>query len=443
MYESLETSVELPALEQEVLRRWRAIDVFARSVAQTADRPRWVVYEGPPTANGMPGLHHIEARAFKDAFPRYKTMKGFHVPRRAGWDCHGLPVELEVEKELGLTSKQDIERFGIAEFNARCRESVLTYVAAWERMSERMGYWVDFDNAYRTMDSHYVESVWWALKQIYAKGLLVEDHRVAPYCPRCQTALSSHELGQPGAYRDITSPSAFVRFPIVEGKWAGDTDLLVWTTTPWTLVSNTAVAVHPDVTYVRARHPAVERALVVAEPLAAQVLGEGWEITDRCAGRDLERVGYQRPFELIDIPDAHYVVLADFVTTDDGTGLVHLAPAFGADDLAACRSYGLPLVNPINSDGNSTWQPRSSAGSCSKAPIRFSWMTCAPAGCSTATSRTCTPTRAAGAAEAPCCTTPCRPGTSAQRPSRTSCSPRTSGPTGFRRGSSTAAMATG
>jgi isoleucyl-tRNA synthetase len=351
MYESLETSVDLPTLEQEVLRRWQAIDVFARSVDQTADRPRWVVYEGPPTANGLPGLHHIEARAFKDAFPRYKTMKGFHVPRRAGWDCHGLPVELEVEKELGLTSKQDIERFGVAEFNARCRESVLTYVAAWERMSERMGYWVDFGNAYRTMDSHYVESVWWALKQIYDKGLLVEDYRVAPYCPRCQTALSSHELGQPGAYRDITSPSAFVRFPIVEGKWAGDTDLLVWTTTPWTLVSNTAVAVHPDVTYVRAQHPEFQRALVVAEPLAAQVLGEGWEITDRCAGRDLERVRYQRPFELIDIPDAHYVVLAEFVTTDDGTGLVHMAPAFGADDLAACRRYGLPLVNPINSDG--------------------------------------------------------------------------------------------
>ncbi len=352
MYEPLETGVDLPALDREMLDIWRERDPFGRSLAQTADGPQWNFYEGPPTANGMPGIHHVEARAFKDAFPRFKTMKGFHVPRRAGWDCHGLPVELEVEKALGLESKQDIERFGIAEFNARCRESVLAYVGAWERMSERMGYWVDFANAYKTMEPAYIESLWWALKQIHERGLLVQDHRVAPYCPRCQTALSSHELGQPGVYTDIVSPSAYVRFPVTTGEWAGTADLLVWTTTPWTLVSNTAVAVHPDVTYVLARHPDHERAIVIAEPLLDAVLGDGWQPVERRAGRELERIGYSRPFELIDVPDAHYVVVADFVTTEDGTGLVHLAPAFGADDLAACRRYGLPVVNPVNRQGH-------------------------------------------------------------------------------------------
>ncbi|MQA25520.1 MAG: isoleucine--tRNA ligase [Micromonosporaceae bacterium] len=351
MYEPLETGVDLPALDREMLDIWRDTDPFGRSLAQTADGPQWNFYEGPPTANGMPGIHHVEARAFKDAFPRLKTMKGFHVPRRAGWDCHGLPVELEVEKALGLESKQDIERFGIAEFNARCRESVLAYVGAWERMSERMGYWVDFANAYKTMEPAYIESLWWALKQIHERGLLVQDHRVAPYCPRCQTALSSHELGQPGVYTDIVSPSAYVRFPVTTGEWAGKADLLVWTTTPWTLVSNTAVAVHPDVTYVLAQHPDHERGVVVAEPLLEAVLGEGWEPVERRDGHELERIGYARPFELIDVPDAHYVVVADFVTTDDGTGLVHLAPAFGADDLAVCRRYGLPVVNPVNRQG--------------------------------------------------------------------------------------------
>jgi isoleucyl-tRNA synthetase len=351
MYEELETGVDLPTLDREVLARWRATDPFGRSLAQTADGPRWNVYEGPPTANGMPGIHHVEARAFKDTFPRFKTMKGFHVPRRAGWDCHGLPVELEVERKLGLASKQEIEEFGIAEFNARCRESVLAYVGAWEQMSERMGYWVDFENAYRTMDADYVQSVWWALEQIHDQGLLVEDHRVAPYCPRCQTALSSHELGQPGVYVDIISPSAYVRLPIVSGEWADQADLLVWTTTPWTLVSNTAVAVHPELTYVLARHPEHERAIVVAEPLVETALGEGWQVVERRTGTALERVHYSRPFDLVEVPDAHYVVLADFVTADDGTGLVHLAPAFGADDLAACRRYGLPIVNPVMSDG--------------------------------------------------------------------------------------------
>ncbi|HLU33603.1 MAG TPA: isoleucine--tRNA ligase [Natronosporangium sp.] len=352
MYEPLPPGVDLPAMEREILAWWRERDVFRRSLAQTADGPRWIFYEGPPTANGAPGIHHVEARAFKDAFPRYRTMKGYHVPRRAGWDCHGLPVELEVEKALGLTSKPEIEDYGIAAFNQRCRESVLTYVDAWVRMSERMGYWVDFDRAYRTMDAPYIESLWWALKQIYHKGLLVEDHRVAPYCPRCQTALSSHELGQPGAYVDIVSPSAYVRLPITDGAWAGDAaDLLVWTTTPWTLVSNTAVAVHPEVTYVLARHEQHDRGLVVAEPLLRAALGEGWRPVDRRPGRELAGVRYAPAFTLIDVPGPRVVVGADFVTTDEGTGLVHLAPAFGADDLAAANAHQLPVVNPVGPDG--------------------------------------------------------------------------------------------
>jgi isoleucyl-tRNA synthetase len=342
----LPAQVDLPALEHEVLQRWERDGVFARSLAQTQDGPPWVFYEGPPTANGKPGTHHVEARVFKDLFPRFKTMQGHHVPRRAGWDCHGLPVELAVEKELGFSGKQDIEAYGIAEFNARCRESVLRHVNEFEELTRRMGYWVDTDAAYRTMDPTYIESVWWSLKQIYDKGLLVEDHRVAPYCPRCGTGLSDHEVAQ--GYQTVVDPSVYVRFPITSGDWAGKASLLVWTTTPWTLVSNTAVAAHPGVTYVVAR--AGDEVLVVAEPLAASVLGEH-EVLASLPGTALEHTTYSRPFELVDIPGAHYVGLADYVTTESGTGLVHQAPAFGAEDLQVARVYGLPVVNPIRPDG--------------------------------------------------------------------------------------------
>ena len=206
--------VDLPAIEHEMLRRWRDAKVFQRSLDQTASGQPWILYEGPPTANGMPGVHHIEARVLKDAFPRFKTMQGYHVPRRAGWDCHGLPVEVAVEKELGLTAKKDIEAYGIAEFNARCRESVVRHVGAFTEMTERMGYWVDLSSAYWTMDASYIESVWWSLKQIYDQGLLVRDHRISPYCPRCGTPLSDHETGQPGVYQTVTDPSVTVRFPL-------------------------------------------------------------------------------------------------------------------------------------------------------------------------------------------------------------------------------------
>ena len=353
-YRPVPPQVDLPALEHEILELWRDSKTFDKSLDRATDRPRWTFFEGPPTANGRPGTHHVEARVFKDVFPRFKTMQGYLVDRKAGWDCHGLPVELAVEKELGFSGKKDIEAYGVAEFNARCRESVLRHVDAFEEMTERMGYWVDTSDPYRTMDPAYVESVWWALKQIHAKGLLVEDYRVAPYCPRCGTGLSDHELAQ--GYETVTDPSVYVRFPLTSGPYAGRAALLVWTTTPWTLVSNTAVAAKPDVTYVVATDGT--ETLVVAEPLFAQVLGEGWTVQDTVRGEDMERWTYQRPFELVEFPGVgegetppHIVVLADYVTTEDGTGLVHQSPAFGEDDLTVCKAYGLPVVVPVQPDG--------------------------------------------------------------------------------------------
>lgn len=351
MYHPIPAQIDLPALEHGILDFWRAQGTFERSLAQSAGQPEWVFYEGPPTANGMPGAHHIEARVFKDVFPRYKTMKGFHVARKAGWDCHGLPVELAVEKELGFTGKQDIEAYGIAAFNAKCRESVTRHVDAFARVTDRMGYWVDTDGAYRTMDASYIESVWWSLKHIFDRGLLVEDFRVAPWCPRCGTGLSDHEVAQ--GYETVVDPSVYVRMPLTSGPLAGTTSLLVWTTTPWTLVSNVAVAVHPDVRYVVATDGS-ER-LVVAEPLMDKVLAAGWTATgESFSGKEMEHWAYQPPFTLLNVPDAHYVVNGRYVTTDDGTGLVHQAPAFGADDLTTCREYGLPMVNPIRPDGTFT-----------------------------------------------------------------------------------------
>ncbi|MFF5107730.1 isoleucine--tRNA ligase [Streptosporangium sp. NPDC000509] len=351
-FRSLPAQVDLPALEHEVLDRWRDGKIFERSVEQNAGGPNWVFYEGPPTANGMPGVHHVEARVFKDVFPRYKSMRGYNVPRKAGWDCHGLPVEVAVEKSLGLSGKKEIEAYGIAEFNDRCRESVLKHVDAFEEMTERMGYWIDLSQAYRTMDPAYVESVWWSLKVIFDKDLLTRDFRITPYCPRCGTGLSDHELGQPGGYETVNSPSVYVRMPATSGPLADlGASLLIWTTTPWTLVSNTAVAVHPDVTYVAARPAGSDEVLVVAEPLLAAALGEGAEVLASFQGADLEHTTYTRPFELVDIPGAHYVVLGYYVTTDNGTGLVHQAPAFGADDMTTCKRYGLPVVNPIGPDG--------------------------------------------------------------------------------------------
>ena len=252
------------------MQLWDEQGTFDATLKATEGAPRWTFYEGPPTANGTPGTHHVEARVFKDVFPRFKTMQGFHVERKAGWDCHGLPVEIAVEKELGFNGKPDIEAFGIAEFNAQCREAVMRNVDLFAEMTDRMGYWVDMSDPYRTMDAEYVESVWWGLKQIFDRGLLTEDFRVAPYCPRCGTTLSDHELAQ--GYETITDPSIYVRFPLTSGPYAGQASLLIWTTTPWTLVSNALVAAKADVTYVTATNGT--ETLVVAEPLVEKALGD-------------------------------------------------------------------------------------------------------------------------------------------------------------------------
>ncbi len=362
-YRPVPPQVDLPALESEVLAFWHEQQIFEKSVARNEGAQTWTFYEGPPTANGRPGTHHIEARTFKDVFPRFKTMQGFQVNRKGGWDCHGLPVELAVEKELGFSGKADIEAFGIAEFNAHCRESVQRYVGLWERMTDRMACWIDMRDPYRTMDAEYVESVWWALKQIHERGLLVEDYRVAPYCPRCGTGLSDHELAQ--GYETVTDPSVYVRFPLTSGPYARSAEspgasLLTWTTTPWTLVSNALVAAHPEMTYVTASNG--EETLVVAEMLVEKALGEGWTVGDRFAGSDMVGWTYERPFELVEWPDspdpdhvgpkAHFVVNEDYVTAEDGTGLVHQSPAFGEDDFASCRRNGVAMVNPIDPRGH-------------------------------------------------------------------------------------------
>jgi isoleucyl-tRNA synthetase len=347
-----------PELEQRVLERWREQDLFARSLANREGAPVWSFYEGPPTANGRPGSHHVLARVFKDVYPRYRTMCGYRVPRKAGWDCHGLPVELEVEKQLGISSKQEIEEFGIAEFNARCRASVFEYVEEWEQLTERIGFWVDMKDPYVTLEDDYIESVWWSLRKLWDEDRLYEGHKVVPYCPRCGTALSSHEVAQ--GYKDVEDPSIYVRFPLLgeDGAESGES-LLVWTTTPWTLPGNVAVAVAPEVTYVRARVDG--ETVILAEALIEKVLGEGAEVVERFPGSDLVDRRYRGPvFALQDggPANAFRVLAGDFVTTEDGTGLVHLAPAFGEDDYRAAAVNGVfdptdhgSLYNPVGLDG--------------------------------------------------------------------------------------------
>ena len=343
----MDTAQSFPELEQRVLERWRERDVFHESIRRREGAPPFIFYEGPPTANGRPGSHHVLSRVFKDVFPRYKTMQGHFVPRKAGWDCHGLPVELEIEKELGFHNKHDIERFGIAEFNARCRESVLRYIDEWNELTERIGFWIDTDDAYFTLDPNYIESVWWSLKQVWEKGLLVEGNRVVPYCTRCGTALSSHELAL--GYKDVVDPSVFVKFPLLDEP---DVSLLAWTTMPWTLVPHAAIAVDPEVIYVRARHGG-ER-LILAEPLVERVIGEDAEIEERMPGSALLGLRYEPPFPYItDYGERGHTVLAgDFVSTEDGTGVVHTGAAFGEDDFRLATDNGLTIHNPVLPDGS-------------------------------------------------------------------------------------------
>lgn len=339
------SSAQWREMEERVLTFWREEQIFARSVSERRGADPYVFYEGPPTANGRPGSHHVLSRVFKDVFPRFHTMRGRYVERRGGWDCHGLPVELEVEKRLGISGKPDIEAYGIAEFNRQCRESVVTYLEEWERLTERIGFWIDTDRAYRTMDTPFIESVWWSLAELNTRGLIYESDKVVPYCPRCGTALSSHEVAL--GYKDVEDPSIYVRFPLVERP---DVSLLVWTTTPWTLPANQAVAINPDVVY--AVVAVGDEQLLLAEPLVGAVFGDDARIVERHAAADLIDLAYVPPFA--DIPGAHRVLPADFVTTEDGTGIVHIAPAFGEDDMGVGRAYGLGAPNPVDRQGHFT-----------------------------------------------------------------------------------------
>src|SRR4051794_10171290 len=357
-YRAVDPKQSFPELEERILERWRERDVFHRSLAQREDAPVWSFYEGPPTANGKPGSHHVLSRVFKDVYPRYRTMRGHRVPRKAGWDCHGLPVELEVEQELGISSKAEIEAFGIAEFNQRCRESVFRYVEEWNRLTERIAFWIDLDDPYVTMTNDYIESVWWSLRDAWDKDRLYQGHKVVPYCSRCGTALSSHEVAQ--GYKDIEDPSVFVRMPIIsevpsdaipESPLEPGDNLLVWTTTPWTLITNAAIAAGPEIEYVRARLGG--ETFVLARALVERVLGEEAEVLAHFPGAALEGVRYEPPFTYITDygPRGHTVLMGDFVSTDDGTGLVHTAIAFGEDDFRLGEENEITLQNPVKPDG--------------------------------------------------------------------------------------------
>lgn len=366
-FEPVDPHLDLVGVEQRIQKRWRDGDVIAQVTALRADGEPWTFYEGPPTANGRPGLHHVWARAFKDLFPRFQTMRGRAVPRKGGWDCHGLPVELEVEKSLGLHTKREIEDYGIGEFNRRCRASVEQYVDAWTDLTMRAGVWIDTENAYWTLDNTYVESVWWLLKTLWDRDLLYEGHRVVPYCGRCGTALSSHEVAQ--GYKDVEDASVYVRFQITDGSdLTRGADLVVWTTTPWTLISNTAAAVGSDIVYVRLQAGTggvpEGRDLVLAESARTRLFPES-VITAEIKGSDLVGTRYARPFD--DVPEpaganGWRVVAADFVSTDDGSGVVHLAPAFGADDALVATRQHLPILNPVDTKAAFTDQVPRFAG---------------------------------------------------------------------------------
>ncbi len=351
-FEAVEPQLDLVAVEKRIRELWRERRIPERVAELRLHGRPWIFYEGPPTANGRPGLHHVWARAFKDLFPRFQTMRGHAVPRKGGWDCHGLPVELEVEKSLGLHTKRDIEDYGIAAFNEKCRESVVRYVGDWKDLTDRAGVWIDTEHAYWTLDNSYIESVWWLIKTLWDRDLLYEGHRVVPYCGRCGTALSSHEVAQ--GYADVEDPSVFVRFPVSSAGPAAGADLLVWTTTPWTLLSNVAAAVGPEVDYVRVAAGTGDlpdgHDLIMARAAHERLFASS-EVVASISAADLVGTSYVRPFDDVDVPpgaDGWRTVPGDFVTTEDGSGIVHLAPAFGADDALVAQAEGLPVLNPVD-----------------------------------------------------------------------------------------------
>ena len=350
MFKTVNPKLDVPGMEENVLKFWTKNEIFKKTVDQRQGKPEYVFYEGPPTANGRPGVHHVLARAFKDMFPRYKIMRGYRVSRRGGWDTHGLPVEIEVEKQLGFTNKQQIEEYGVDKFNELCRKSVFTYIQEWEKLTDRIAFWVDLETAYVTYTNDFIESVWWILKNFWEKDLLFKGYKIVPYCPRCGTPLSDHEVAL--GYDEAVDPSVFVRFPLVDKP---DTSLLVWTTTPWTLPSNVAVAVHPDVEYVTVErdNEGTTEKLILAKNLLEKVFrGEEVKVVDTFKGRKMKGMKYQPlyTFMPVDKP-AYYVILANYVTTEDGTGLVHTAPAFGQEDMESGKLYDLPILLTVQPDG--------------------------------------------------------------------------------------------
>jgi len=351
MFKPVSPKLDVTSMEEGVLKFWKQKDIFKKTVEQREGGPEYVFYEGPPTANGKPGVHHVLARAFKDMFPRYKIMRGYHVSRRGGWDTHGLPVEIEVEKRHGFTNKQDIEEYGIAKFNEECRKSAFDYIQDWERLTDRIAFWVDLETAYVTFTNDYIESVWNILKNFYDRDLLYKGYKVVPYCARCGTPLSDHEVAL--GYDEVSDPSIFIRLPLVDKP---NTSLLVWTTTPWTLPGNVAVAAHPDEDYVtveRAMEDGTKEKLILVKSLVEKVFAdEEVKVLNTFKGKKLKDEKYKPLFTFMP-PDrpAHYVVLADFVTTEDGTGLVHIAPAFGAEDMEMALEFDLPVVMTVQPDG--------------------------------------------------------------------------------------------
>lgn len=348
MYRKVSTSLDPTERERAVLDFWKEKKIFERSMEMRDGAPKYTFYDGPPTANGKPHIGHVLTRAIKDMIPRYHAMKGAYVPRKAGWDTHGLPVEIEVEKLLGLDGKEQIEKYGLEPFIEKCKESVWKYKGMWEDFSDTVGFWADMDNPYVTYHNDYIESVWWSLKEIYSKGLLYKGFKIVPYCPRCGTPLSSHEVAQ--GYKDVRERSAIAKFKI-KGETAY---FLAWTTTPWTLPSNVALCVNPAEKYVRVKHG--DDVFILAAALCDRVLGEGqYEVIAEYVGKDLEYIEYEPLFNFVSPAEkCWYVTVADYVTMDDGTGVVHIAPAFGEDDAVVGRRYGLPLVQLVDQKGEMT-----------------------------------------------------------------------------------------
>lgn len=345
MYRQITGRVNIPEVEEKILKYWQEKKIFQKSLDNRNNAPHFVFYEGPPTANGRPGIHHVMSRTIKDVVCRYKTMKGFYVSRKAGWDTHGLPVEIEVEKQLNIDGKEGIEAYGIDKFNEKCKESVFNYKNEWDDLTKRIAFWLDLENPYITFQNDYIESVWWILKNLFDRDLIYKGFKILPYCPRCETPLSSHEVSQ--GYKEVKDPSIYVKFQMEDDP---DTSFLVWTTTPWTLISNVALAVHPNVEYLKVKYQGEQ--LLIAKTRANTVLKEEFEIIERFQGWQLERKRYKPLFQFVPLEkDAFYVILGDFVTTEDGTGIVHIAPAFGEDDYMVGNKYDLPLVRPVDKSG--------------------------------------------------------------------------------------------